>query len=521
MKYIHLFILTLLSISLYAQAPLPMNNGDSWGYLNYEGQWICEPKFEQVSFFENGYAAAKRDGKWVMIDENFQEVSREFPNARIYGNGTEPFPLRLAFFTDGNTAYVPTGLNEFNEVPVPVKLKTYRYGSMRFYYGIEVNRFEYGDAVETYVMYDTILDPSQENYVFNPSGQLVEVPTSLPYYLAEIDADSYLLTPNDFLDREPYLILSMNGEVKADLKENLAALHEVIQACDPLNNSHVMIETDRHRYAYSGNGELIYTDNPNAQTVKSTTYYRVSAGGQECYVTFDQGLICAPDNGLIYLLGETLLSVGPNFENAQLIAIEGDNRSIDFSSSLSGLITNQEDYDRARQLFGTSSADGDYIPLLSKTSDENEVVYLDNYGNTTTGVMRPSREQRIQKVVNTPAFKTAFPGLSNSTIDGYYDLKEFTWIEYMPNQWSIIWHELVVLDRIDEDQVGYYATSFTYHEIFHPSRPNSLIFEQTASEDRVPLAAYSTPENVLVGQLHGSPLYLMPDGRILTNDGEL
>lgn len=521
MKHPLLLLLFFVSSTLLAQNFLPMNNGDRWGYLDYDGEWVCEAKFEQVSFFENGYAAAKRNGKWVMIDENFQEVSREFPNARIYSNSTETLPLRLAFFTDDNTAYVPTGLNEFNEVPVPVKLRTYRYGSMRFYYGIEVNRFEYGDGIETYVMYDTVLDPSQENFVFNPSGQLVEIPTTFPFYLAEIDADSYLITPNDFLDQEPYLILSMDGELKADLKENLAAYNEVIQACDPLNNSHVMIETERHRYAYSGNGDLIYTDHPNAQSVQSVISYRVSAGEQDCYVTPNNGLICAPANGLIYLLGETLLTVGPGFENAQLTALEGDNRSIDFSSTLSSLITNQGEYGRYKQLFGTYSVDGEKYLLLANSTDENELVYLDNFGNTMGTVIRNSHDERVEIITNSIGFQEELPNLTGSLTLRGYDVSEFTWIEYLPNGWAIAWHNLNALLEMEDDDAGFMLSPYTFYEFFHPERQESILFQQTSLEDRVPLTAYSSPEDVLVGQLDGSPLYFMPDGRILTNDGEL
>jgi hypothetical protein len=57
MKFTKLFFIILLS-SLITNSAL----------AQYFCAEIIEPKFEDLSYFKNGYAAAKLDGKWGFID---------------------------------------------------------------------------------------------------------------------------------------------------------------------------------------------------------------------------------------------------------------------------------------------------------------------------------------------------------------------------------------------------------------------------------------------------------------------
>lgn len=40
------------------------------GFINNEGKWVIEPKFQDVKKFENGYARVKINNKWGVIDKS-------------------------------------------------------------------------------------------------------------------------------------------------------------------------------------------------------------------------------------------------------------------------------------------------------------------------------------------------------------------------------------------------------------------------------------------------------------------
>ena len=48
--------------------PIPMDFGDSWGYIDENGATVIHPQFEQARAFAEGFAAARAVGKWGFID---------------------------------------------------------------------------------------------------------------------------------------------------------------------------------------------------------------------------------------------------------------------------------------------------------------------------------------------------------------------------------------------------------------------------------------------------------------------
>lgn len=42
--------------------------GDKYGIVNSEGEEICPPIYDAVRIYKNGYAAVKKDNKWVLIN---------------------------------------------------------------------------------------------------------------------------------------------------------------------------------------------------------------------------------------------------------------------------------------------------------------------------------------------------------------------------------------------------------------------------------------------------------------------
>jgi hypothetical protein len=60
---------TLGSDLTYADAPVPTNIDDKWGF-RYGDEIVIAAQFEDLHVFSEGRAAVKLDGKWGYVDEN-------------------------------------------------------------------------------------------------------------------------------------------------------------------------------------------------------------------------------------------------------------------------------------------------------------------------------------------------------------------------------------------------------------------------------------------------------------------
>lgn len=70
--------------------PIRDPKNDHWGYVNYKGQWVITPTFEDAKLFiktwNNRVAPAKQDGKWGCIDHTGQ-----FVVTNIYNTSADAF----------------------------------------------------------------------------------------------------------------------------------------------------------------------------------------------------------------------------------------------------------------------------------------------------------------------------------------------------------------------------------------------------------------------------------------------
>jgi len=58
----------------------PVKQNEKWGYLNTTGKLAIPAKYDKVTPFNSGYAAAQRDGKFFVLDKNGIESPVELPN---------------------------------------------------------------------------------------------------------------------------------------------------------------------------------------------------------------------------------------------------------------------------------------------------------------------------------------------------------------------------------------------------------------------------------------------------------
>lgn len=74
------------------------------GFVNKYGQWVIEPKFNQVSEFRDGLACVKVDKKWGYIDHdgNFV-IEPQFPSAYSFSDGYARVQME-----DGKSAFIDT-----------------------------------------------------------------------------------------------------------------------------------------------------------------------------------------------------------------------------------------------------------------------------------------------------------------------------------------------------------------------------------------------------------------------------
>jgi hypothetical protein len=82
----------------------PVKQNEKWGYLNTAGKLAIPAKYDKVTQFNNGYAAAQRDGKFYVLDKNGMEIPVEVPNLADLNNFSE----KLASFktTDGLVGFI-------------------------------------------------------------------------------------------------------------------------------------------------------------------------------------------------------------------------------------------------------------------------------------------------------------------------------------------------------------------------------------------------------------------------------
>lgn len=57
-----------------------MLNG-KWGFIDEEGNKICEIKYDYVGLFDNGFADVKLNDEWCFIDQNgleYDKINRRY-----------------------------------------------------------------------------------------------------------------------------------------------------------------------------------------------------------------------------------------------------------------------------------------------------------------------------------------------------------------------------------------------------------------------------------------------------------
>ena len=97
MKAIKLLCLALVFFSMdsFAQTVdyslVPYRSGDNWGYANVSRQIIVQPKYDEVTWFSEGYAAVRKGTKWGYINEAGKLViPMKFTVAKAFRRGFLP-----------------------------------------------------------------------------------------------------------------------------------------------------------------------------------------------------------------------------------------------------------------------------------------------------------------------------------------------------------------------------------------------------------------------------------------------
>lgn len=57
-------------IDLHAQNLIPFRKGAQWGFIDPNGNWVIQPKFQDADAFHEGHAAVKLGGHWGLIKMN-------------------------------------------------------------------------------------------------------------------------------------------------------------------------------------------------------------------------------------------------------------------------------------------------------------------------------------------------------------------------------------------------------------------------------------------------------------------
>ncbi len=90
-----LALATIVSLSIYAQSSdmVPYRTGNKWGYSTTAKEVKLSPKYDQVDWFSNGYAAVRVGNKWGYINEAGKMViPAKFTVAKPFRKGYMPKP---------------------------------------------------------------------------------------------------------------------------------------------------------------------------------------------------------------------------------------------------------------------------------------------------------------------------------------------------------------------------------------------------------------------------------------------
>lgn len=92
----------------------PASDGDKWGWINEQGEFVIPPRFERVSFFRDGLAWAKSGDFWRRVDMRGRPVSENsFDEIREFSEGL------WAVKKDGDWGFV----DQRGEIVIPLEFK--------------------------------------------------------------------------------------------------------------------------------------------------------------------------------------------------------------------------------------------------------------------------------------------------------------------------------------------------------------------------------------------------------------
>ncbi|MBK7903813.1 MAG: WG repeat-containing protein [Proteobacteria bacterium] len=89
----------------FADGLIPWPRGDQWGYIDRDGQWVIEPRFEPAQLFHGGYASVTSGGRGQLIDRRGAWYATSAPVDRSAGQRTDAVgsAMRWGFLTpDGD-----------------------------------------------------------------------------------------------------------------------------------------------------------------------------------------------------------------------------------------------------------------------------------------------------------------------------------------------------------------------------------------------------------------------------------
>ena len=69
--------------------PAPADSNETlWGFIDSNGRWVIEPRFEDAYRFHEGLARVRLDGKWGYVDETGKlRVAAQFTEAHDFSEG--------------------------------------------------------------------------------------------------------------------------------------------------------------------------------------------------------------------------------------------------------------------------------------------------------------------------------------------------------------------------------------------------------------------------------------------------
>ena len=78
-------IFVLLVVSLSASNLYPLKNVLKYGYIDTSGRWVIKPKFDYASYFSEGLAVVKINGKRGVIDKQGNLIVKpKFDDVTVY-----------------------------------------------------------------------------------------------------------------------------------------------------------------------------------------------------------------------------------------------------------------------------------------------------------------------------------------------------------------------------------------------------------------------------------------------------